>query len=681
MSEKNSRIGIGFKLLFVVSLISVFIVISNILVYNSFVKQFRTQSKNFAIYNPSIQQLEELNEINIQSISLIKNWVFIDQDTGTVQKKKLIFLHKYTYPKFKQNMMTNVQQWDIDNQNKYYDLIASMDSLITKEAVLMDKLSFFEDYQNSQLMFEIFPIVTENGDLISNSNRISKKIEELKTIFTTKIKLNTDTAKSHFIKLKQIITAFTILIIVLLIFFAAFILRNILYVTTDFNNVIKKTREGYLPKVKSLKRKDEIGELSSNLSGLITHLKRLSEFANEIGQNTFDTKFTPASDGDVLGNALLRMRDNLVKAQKEADTRQEENTQRNWASQGIAVFNEVIRDYNNDLEKLTFAVIEKLVNYTKSNIGGLFIVNEDNLRDKHLELKAFYAYDRHKYLENRVNFGESLVGQCYVEKDTIYVTEVPDDYMFITSGLGNDKPRSILIVPLQFNEVTYGVIELASFKTFDNYKIDFVEKISETIASAISTAKINERTSKLLEESNEKSKRLEQQEVQARENITKVQSKISKLEKKYSALEEEKEKLIQDIEKKDVSFEKERKEAKAKIKYETNKRTQLLAAINNLAPYYEMSINGDILFANDNYISLINLDKEDIVRNKHIKLISRDFINSGHYKQIWDKLKEKQKVDISVQYMINGKSKFVNEVFIPISDEQKDIKILVFGKF
>ncbi|MBN2663354.1 MAG: GAF domain-containing protein [Bacteroidales bacterium] len=681
MAENKSRIGIGFKLLFVIFSISLIIIITNILVYNSFVNEFRTQSKSFALYQPSIQQLDQLNEINITSVSLTKNWVFIDKDTGTIQKKELINIHNNIYTQFKQNNNQFVQLWDIDLQNQYYDLQNSMDSLMTKEAVIMDQLSFFEDYQNPTLMFGIFPQITENGSIISNSKRVSKKIDDLKNIFITKVQENTLKAKKQFIHIKLLITWFTTLIVVLLIILAVFIIRNILFITNILNEVIKKTREGYLPIVKKVKRNDEIGELSSNLEGLILHLRKLSDFANEIGQNTFNTQFKPASEGDVLGNALLRMRDNLVKAQTEADTRQVENTQRNWASQGIAVFNEVIRDHNNDLEKLTFAVIEKLVNYTESNIGGLFIVNEDNERDKYLELKAFYAYDRHKYLEKNVKFGETLVGQCYVEKDTIYVTEVPDDYMFITSGLGTDKPKSILIVPLQFNEITYGVIELASFKNFENYKIDFVEKISETIASAISTAKINERTTKLLEESNEKSKRLEQQEIQARENIAKVQKEIGEIEKSYKELTEEKERILKELALKDDHFNKERIETKTKIETEIEKRNALLNAINNLTPYYEMSLNGDILYANKNYVGLFNMQENDILGNKHIKLISRDFINSGQYKQIWDSLKNKQKVDTSVQYMIDGKSRFLNEVFIPVADEKGNIKISVFGKF
>ncbi len=681
MTEKKVKIGIGFKVLFVIAVISLLIISSNIIEYNQFSKELSIQSKNFSIYQPSIEKLDELNKINIESISLLKNWVFIDKDTGTVQKKKLEKLFSETYPAFLQNNHKYDNLWDKDYQNAFLDIVAKMDKLKTKESLIMDQLSFFEDYQNTELMFEIFPLITENGEIIELSKSISTDINALKKTFSDIIIADNQKSVAQFDKIKLLITWFTILIVVFLIILSIFLVRNVVFITTILNSIIKKTKEGYLPEVKTINRKDEVGELNNNLQGLIAHLSNLSDFANEIGQNKFDTKFKPASDGDVLGNALLRMRDNLVKAQNEAKSRQEENSQRNWASQGIAEFNEVIRDQSNNLEKLTYAVIETLVNYTKSNIGGLFIVNENDEYDKFLELKAFYAYDRHKYIDNRVEFGETLIGQCYVEKDTIYITEVPDDYMYITSGLGTDKPRSILIVPLQFNEVTYGVIELASFKTFEDYKIEFIEKISETIASAISTAKINQRTSRLLEESNEKSKRLEHQEVQARENIAKVGAQLAELEQDYKKIADEKENLQKEISQKERLILEVENKAKEELKNEIEKRNLVISSINQLTAYYEMSNNGTITYANKEYAKTINVPEKELVNLKHIKLVARDFVNTGNYKKIWDALKDGKKVDTSVQYLIDGKNRYINEVFIPVTSNDKIVKVAVFIKF
>lgn len=225
---------------------------------------------------------------------------------------------------------------------------------------------------------------------------------------------------------------------------------------------------------------------------------------------------------DVLGNFLMQLRDKLSRNIEEDKTRKIEDKRRSWATEGQSKFAELLRTNNNDLNALAYNVISNLVKYLEANQGGFFILNKDedqDYKDSFFELAACYAYERERIREKRINWGEGLVGRCAIEKDIIFMTDIPEDYVYITSGLGKDTPRSLLLVPLINNEDTLGVIEIASFREFEPYQIEFIEKIAEVVASTISGVKINLKTAELLAESQKQGEKLKKQEEDMRQNM------------------------------------------------------------------------------------------------------------------------------------------------------------------
>jgi PAS domain S-box-containing protein len=202
----------------------------------------------------------------------------------------------------------------------------------------------------------------------------------------------------------------------------------------------------------------------------------------------------------------------------------QEEKERNWVTEGMAKFVEILRSNNDKSKELADQIINNLIKYMDANQGALYILNDENADDIFLEQAACYAYNRKKHQEHRVNPGEGLIGQVMFEKQTTYLTNIPADYVRITSGLGEALPRNLLIVPLKIDNNILGVVEIASFQSIRPYQIGFVERLGESIASTVSSVKVNQRTKQLLEETQQHAEEMKSQEEEMRQNMEELQA-------------------------------------------------------------------------------------------------------------------------------------------------------------
>lgn len=329
-----------------------------------------------------------------------------------------------------------------------------------------------------------------------------------------------------------------------------FITQSIINPLKKIALLLKDLNKENIAELKKVSRKfdDVVGDIAESTSKLIQWINRTGRFARHIGKGNFNAEYRLFNENDELGKALLDMRQSLYKSKQKEDERIKENEIRNWTSQGVARFAELLRHTSKSMEEYTYSIICELINFLKVNQGGFFILNDENEKEVYIELIAAYAYNRRRFFEKKINIGEGLVGMCVIEKQTVYLTEIPDEYISITSGLGKANPSCILIVPLIFNNEVFGVIEIASFNKLKDYEIDFTEKICENIASAISSLRINIKTAKLLEESKHKSEELTRKEEEMRQNIEEMMATHEDYIRREKAYKEELEAAKKEIE-------------------------------------------------------------------------------------------------------------------------------------
>ncbi|TVQ14272.1 MAG: HAMP domain-containing protein [Bacteroidetes bacterium] len=378
---------------------------------------------------------------------------------------------------------------------------------------------------------------------------------------------------------------------------------------------------------------DELQQMAEAFNTSIRGLDEKTMFAQNIGKGNLDAELELLSEHDVLGKSLKEMQADLVKARKEETLRQEEDKIRRWSTEGYARFSEILRNNNDNMESLAFDVIQNLVKYLNANQGGIFVYNDEDIHDTFLELKACYAFDRKKYLEKKIYPGEGLVGTSFKEGKTTYLTQLPQNYIRITSGLGDENPGALIIVPLVLNDQIYGVLEIASFHKFVPYQIEFIEKIGESVASTISSVKVNLQTAVLLEKSQQQAEEMKAQEEEMRQNMEELHATQEEMARKSAEME------------------------------------GILKALDSSSYVIEYDLNGKIINISDSYLKLLSISRQDVLGTHHADKMELSAEQKTDYEEFWSLLKKGNTQYQEVKINVAGKTFWLAETYTPIFDQ------------
>ncbi len=473
----------------------------------------------------------------------------------------------------------------------------------------------------------------ENGEklLICHSPIIAGKVQ---TPWSLALSVPVDVImakarKTFYVSLLVSIAGLLVIVFVLLI-----VSGNLTRPIKKITEILKRMAKGEVSEelMVELSTGDEMEEMALALNTTIDGIDHKTTFANEIGKGNYSTSLELLSDKDVLGKSLIQMRDSLKKAAEEEEKRKIEDQKRSWANEGHARFGEILRQNNNDLQKLCDSVIAALVKYVGANQGGIFLWNDEDKTHQYFELVSAFAWDRKKYLTKQIEKGEGLVGACALEKETIFMTDVPDDYVNITSGLGDANPRCVILVPLKHEDEVMGVIEMASFKVFENHEVEFIEKIAESIASTILSVKINARTKMLLEQSQMQAEEMKAQEEEMRQNMEELQATQEEVERKSTEIE------------------------------------GFMSSIHSSAYVLEYDLNGNVISVSDSFIQLIGVSREQIIGSHHADNLELSEEQKKEYGSFWDSLKAGVNKKVRSTISWKGKQYHLFETYIPIKD-------------
>jgi CHASE3 domain sensor protein len=259
-----------------------------------------------------------------------------------------------------------------------------------------------------------------------------------------------------------------------------------------------------------------IGDIIGNLNKAATFIKNIAQGNYDVKWDGFRQAESEMNKHNISGE-LLKMREEMKRKREEALRQQ-------WVSEGLNKVSQIIRDYQTDFDSLCEKTVAFIVKYLKAQQGGLFVLNDEDESDPHISLVCCYAFDKKKFVEKRVEIGDGILGQAFLEGEPIYLTAVPDDYVRITSGLGEANPRCITIYPMKHNDTVVALIEIASFTPNDQYALDFLADACKSIAASVIAIQSTVKTKILLEKSQQQAEEMRAQEEEMRQNMEELEA-------------------------------------------------------------------------------------------------------------------------------------------------------------
>ncbi len=414
---------------------------------------------------------------------------------------------------------------DLKYRDKFASTIAKFRKTIQEEGTaeeqkLIPLLEKYQDIFNKVIQMDISIGLASDKGLNYNINKTIEQIEDNLVIISSAIEKSTKAKINHTL-IQLLITVGVASLLIVFILFS--ISRHIVRSIVNLRLHIIKLGNGELPDEVTIYNNDEIAHMKESINTLTRNLKNTRDFAEAVGDGNFSKEIDVFGNKGDLGSALVDMRSKLLQVSKEREDVERSTQESLWANEGYNKIHEILSSGNGADHEIYFTIISRLTQYLGANQGTLFIAEESD-GEMQLVQKGTYAFDRRKINEKNILFGEGLIGAVAFEKQTTYITDIPEGYINITSGLGDSAPKSLLIVPCISDNELLGIVEIASFNPIADYQIAFVERVASDIANETKKLKIEETTRHLLETTQRQAQELTEKEEEMRQNLEELQT-------------------------------------------------------------------------------------------------------------------------------------------------------------
>jgi signal transduction histidine kinase/HAMP domain-containing protein/ActR/RegA family two-component response regulator len=253
---------------------------------------------------------------------------------------------------------------------------------------------------------------------------------------------------------------------------------------------------------------DNVNQLAANLTNQVRAIADVATAVTE-GDLTRQVRVEASGEVAVLKDKLNEMIRNLRET-----TRQ--NIEQDWLKTNRERFTRMLQGQR-DLAAVSSMILSELAPLVSAQHAVFYSMTHPDGGEPLLRFQAGYGFEERKHLSTSFRLGEGLVGQCAQEKKRILLTDVPSDYVKISSGLGEAAPLNIIVLPVLFEGAVRAVVELASFSPFSVTHQAFLDQLPESIGLVLNTIEADTLTGNLLKQSQSQAEELRSQQEELRE--------------------------------------------------------------------------------------------------------------------------------------------------------------------
>jgi len=279
---------------------------------------------------------------------------------------------------------------------------------------------------------------------------------------------------------------------------------------------------------------DNVNELAANLT---TQVRAIAEVSTAVTKGDLTRSITVEASGEVeelknnINEMIRNLRDQTLK-----------NTEQDWLKTNLARFTRMLQG-ERDLSTVSNLVLSELAPLINAQHAVFYVSDRDDDGASVLNLASSYAFNNRKHLANAFKLREGLIGQCAYEKSRILLSNVPKDYVQISSGLGEAAPANIIVLPALFEGEVKAVIELATFGEFNETQQAFLDQLMESIGIVLNTIAANMRTEGLLKQSQLLTSELQAQQEELKKTNDRLEQQAASLRQSEELLRTKQEEL------------------------------------------------------------------------------------------------------------------------------------------